>query len=86
MGNAPSMASDLYQALIMTENFKGDWKHLLMVRIEAILVSVLFGVAEFRNRHCQYKEWFRPYELWDPRVQANSRINSNEQMVDHSCD
>jgi hypothetical protein len=76
MGNAPSMASDLYQAISMTESFEGEWKHLLMVRIEAILVSVLFGVAELRNRHSQYGEWFRPCELLNSQVQANSRINS----------
>lgn len=26
MGNAPSMASDLYKAVSLTESFEGDWK------------------------------------------------------------
>ena len=66
MGNAPSIASDLVQAVSMAESFEGDRKHLLMVRIEAILVSILFGVVELCNRHSQCGEWFRPcvnYEI-----------------------
>jgi hypothetical protein len=63
MGNAPSMTSDLGQAVSVTKSFEGKRKHLLMVRIKAISVSVFFGVAEFCNRHSRYRDWFRPCEL-----------------------
>jgi hypothetical protein len=63
MGNAPSMASDLGQAFSVKKSFEGKRKHLLMVRIKAISVSVLFRVAKLCNRHSQCRDWFRPCEL-----------------------
>ena len=51
MGRAPSIASDLCSQMYKILSFKNEGRSILMVRVEAILISIFFFDAEPGGRH-----------------------------------